>query len=215
MNLDVNDIVGKTFGRLKVISFDHKKPIILKNGVKNGYKYYYKCKCICGNYTITLRNNLLDKTTCSCGCYRKEQAHKATFVKNNIRKTRLYSIFTKMKARCYNENHEYYKNYGGRRIMICDEWKNDFKTFYDWSMANGYKDNLTIDRIDNNGNYEPSNCRWTDMKTQARNRRKNHLITYKGETHCISVWSQLTGIKQSTIRRRLKVGWSISKALNP
>ena len=119
-----------------------------------------------------------------------------------------------MIQRCENENIERYDIYGGRGIEVCKEWKEDFLNFYNWAINNGYKDNLSIDRIDVNGNYEPNNCRWATAKEQARNMRTNVNLTYNGETHCISEWAEITGIKASTIRYRIKIaGWSVEKAL--
>ena len=118
-----------------------------------------------------------------------------------------------MKKRCINSSDRLFKYYGGRRITICEEWKNDFQAFYDWAMANGYKDDLTIDRIDVNGNYEPSNCRWANSKLQARNMRNNNFVTYKGETHCLSEWAELYNISYKTFWKRLKKGWEFEKAL--
>lgn len=100
------------------------------------------------------------------------------YVKHGKKNTRLYRIWLQMKNRCFNIRTNRYKDYGGRGITVCDEWKNDFTKFYDWSILNGYQENLTIDRIDNDGNYEPSNCRWVTVKIQNRNSRSNHLITF-------------------------------------
>ena len=136
--------------------------------------------------------------SCSCGCKRKSH------LIHNLCRTRLYHIHEHIKQRCYVENTPNYKNYGGRGIIMCDEWRNDFKVFYDWAMANGYKDDLTIDRIDNDGNYEPSNCRWTDNKTQSRNRRSNIWITYKGATHLLSDWADICHINPNTIMNRIR-----------
>lgn len=122
-----------------------------------------------------------------------------------------------MKSRCYNKNDKRYKDYGGRGIIVCDEWldkENGFMNFYQWAMASGYKDNLTIDRIDNNGNYKPNNCRWATDKEQSRNRRSNHLIKYKNETHCIAEWAEKLNIKQTVLIQRIYTyKWSIEKAL--
>lgn len=119
-----------------------------------------------------------------------------------------------MKERCNNPNNPAYKNYGGRGIRICDEWLKDYKVFKKWAIENGYTDDLTIDRIDNNGNYEPNNCRWVSNKVQANNRRSNVLITYKGKTQNIKQWALELGINYKTLHRRLTVyKWSIEKAL--
>lgn len=106
-----------------------------------------------------------------------------------------------------------YKNYGGRGVKICDEWNNDYRKFYDWAMSNGYNDDLSIDRIDVNGDYEPSNCRWVDTKIQANNTRTNRHIKYRGETLTISEWANKIGMKYGTLRERIRRGWSISKAI--
>lgn len=127
--------------------------------------------------------------------------------------TRLYRIWQAMKRRCYNPKHKQYKDYGGRGIIICDEWLNEFSTFYEWSMANGYKEGLTIDRIEGNGNYEPTNCRWATVKEQANNRRSNHLVTYKEKTQTIAQWATETNVSAAVIAIRLKRGWSIEHAL--
>lgn len=119
-----------------------------------------------------------------------------------------------MKTRCYNENSKSYKNYGGRGITVCDEWKTDFMSFYNWSMENGYQETLTIDRIDNDGNYEPTNCRWATRKVQMNNYSRNHLISKDGETHTIEEWSAITGIPASRIVTRInKLGWDEEKAI--
>ena len=127
--------------------------------------------------------------------------------KHGLCKHDLYSRWLKMKARC---NTVYKKN----GIKICDEWQNDFINFYNWSINNGYKKELTLDRIDNKKNYEPSNCRWVSMKIQSNNRSNNHLITYNNKTLTLSQWCDILKIKSSTLRRRLKVGWDLDKAMN-
>ena len=129
------------------------------------------------------------------------------------RYTRLYNIWVKMKQRCFDKNHTYYERYGGRGIKICKEWKNDFMCFHNWAMSNGYQDNLTIDRIDNNGDYEPSNCRWITLQEQCNNRSTSKLITYKNETHSIADWARKLGTSRNVIWYRLSKGWSIEKTL--
>ena len=125
--------------------------------------------------------------------------------KHGMIHTRLYSIWHCMKVRCYIKSCLSYKNYGGRGIKICDEWKNDFISFYNWSLANGYKDNLTIDRIDVNGNYEPSNCRWVSKKEQDNNRRTNRFIEYNGIKKTIQQWAEEKGINTYTLRKRIRM----------
>lgn len=117
-----------------------------------------------------------------------------------------------MKDRCYNINSHAWENYVGRGIKICEEWKNNIISFYNWSMQNGYTDNLTIDRINVDGNYEPSNCRWVTMKIQANNRRYHKLITYNNETHNLTEWADILKINRKTLNKRLLIGWSIKKA---
>lgn len=133
--------------------------------------------------------------------------------KHGLKNTRLFSIWSNMKTRCYNSNSLQFKSYGARGIKICTEWLNDFKKFYDWAMSNGYDDNLTLDRIDVNGHYEPSNCRWTTSKVQANNRRTNKLLEYNGEIKTLMEWCEDHEINYKTVRDRLKRGWDIEKAL--
>lgn len=120
----------------------------------------------------------------------------------NRKNERLYIIWRAMRERCRREKNKRYKNYGGRGIRVCEEW-NDYITFKKWALANGYNDGLTIDRIDNDGNYEPSNCRWVDRASQANNKSNNHLITHNGETHTAMEWSRITGIPYRTILSRI------------
>jgi len=118
-----------------------------------------------------------------------------------------------MKSRCNNKNNPVYMLYGGRGISVCDEW-NEFKAFKEWAMNNGYSDQLTIDRINVNGNYEPDNCRWATQKEQCRNKRDNHYLTFQGETKTLIEWSELVGIRQETIRHRINdYGYTVEEAL--
>lgn len=131
----------------------------------------------------------------------------------NGKRTRLGRIWNNMKKRCYNERHESYKYYGAKGVIVCDEWLHDFDAFKSWAMAHGYQDDLTIDRIDINGNYSPDNCRWVSPKGQARNRSSNHLITYNGITLSITEWAERLNMNIKTLTRRLNFGWSIEQAL--
>lgn len=129
--------------------------------------------------------------------------------------SRIFKIWDSMKQRCYLKSHTQYHNYGGRGIAICDEWLGDngFYAFQEWAMEHGYSDELTIDRIDVNGDYTPKNCRWVTMKEQARNKRNNRVIDYKGQTMTLTEASEKYGIKMTTLKERLNLGWSVEKAI--
>lgn len=126
----------------------------------------------------------------------------------------LYNIWHHMKQRCHNVKNHNYKDYGGRGIVVCRDWFNSYLTFKEWAMNNGYKEGLTIDRIDVNGNYKPSTCRWATRKQQARNRRSTRLATYKGDTRPITEWCEILNLNYWTVVSRLdRLGWSVEKAL--
>lgn len=191
---------------------------VIKEVGSNKYgRTIWLCKCDCGNYHETLGKYLLNGDATSCGCRRAKFLIGVTNDGNNavhgMTGTRLYRIWCGMRQRCNNPKTICYKNYGGRGIKVCKEWE-DFMTFYDWSMKNGYENSLTIDRIDVNGNYEPSNCRWVNQKVQNNNTRKNHYLTYKGITKTMSEWSDITGIPYYTLRGRINTyHWSTEEAL--
>lgn len=127
--------------------------------------------------------------------------------------TRLYRIWQMMKNRCHNPKTPRFKDYGARGITVCDEWKDDFKTFYDWSMSHGYEEHLTIDRIDNDKGYSPDNCRWATYLVQGNNSRHNHTITYGGETHSLSDWARKLGIPVHVLSNRInKYDWTVERA---
>ena len=197
------DLTGQRFGRL----------LVLERTENMGRQTAWLCKCDCGNQKAVPYWNLVSGQTISCGCYAKEVSAKNAKCTHKQSYSRLYTIWIGMKQRCYYEKHKHFKNYGGRGITVCDEWKDDFQAFHDWSISHGYEDNLTIDRIDVNGNYEPSNCKWASTKVQGNNKRTNHTLELNGEIHTVSEWSKITGIPNSTIHNRLKAGWTIEKAL--
>ena len=194
---------GQKIGRLTVISLHHILPYKRKNGIIENMECYL-CKCDCGNTKIVYKLNL-GRDTNSCGCLKKT---------HGMSKTRIYRTRGDMVQRCYNEKEPSYKNYGARGIKMCDEWKKDFMAFYNWAINNGYKENLTIDRIDVNGNYEPNNCRWATVKEQGRNQRRNHIVEYNGEKHCIVEWAEKLGIKPDCIYSRFRRGWAVEKTLS-
>lgn len=184
--MPVRDISGQRFGRLVVKALDHTA----------NHKRFWQCTCDCGKVTIVRQDQLTTGKTMSCGCYMREsqlknlkirQINKPKTEKKTTRidghyKTwnplkhkypRLYRIWQAMKSRCYYEKNKCYSSYGGRGITVCEEWKGSFNTFADWALSHGYQDDLTIDRINVDGKYEPDNCRWITMAEQQRNKRKS------------------------------------------
>lgn len=133
--------------------------------------------------------------------------------KDGRKGTRLYRIYNGMKTRCYNPSFSSYPRYGGRGVKICEEWLNDFSAFRSWAVSHGYRDDLTIERLDVNGDYSPDNCTWADYGAQANNKTDNHLITYEGETKTLKQWSDFFGISDRTVRDRLRRGWDPVRAI--
>lgn len=200
------DFIGEKFGRLTVIEEAEK-------GIRPSGQTYrrVKCKCECGNTIIVDLYELKKGNVKSCKCFRRD-----FFTKHGHcigRDDRIYSIWHDIRRRCYNVKRKEYKRYGGRGIVMCDEWKDDFLAFYNWAIENGYNDCLTIDRINNDGNYEPSNCRWVTIKVQANNTSRNKKIIHDGETHNLIEWCEILGLKYSTYKGRKRRGWSIEDAL--
>ena len=194
------DLTGQKFGRLTVLrqAPDKIKP-------SGAHSKMWECKCDCGNIKIISRSSLVSGDTVSCGCYHKEHTHNKK-KKHGLTNTKLYTKWSGIVQRCTNPNAIHYDMYGGRGITICDEWRNDFYSFYSWSIENGYKDGLTIDRIDNNKGYYPENCRWTELETQANNTRRNHYITYNNETKTLTQWARLLNVNVETLRYRVNHG---------
>lgn len=198
------NLKGQKYGRLTVISFAYRKD----------KKTYWNCICDCGNECIVETSAMRTGHTNSCGCYMRERAKEAN-IKHGLYGTPLHKKYRGMIERCYDKNSDHFKYYGERGIIVCDEWRKDFKSFYDWAIKNGYEKHLTIDRIDNNGNYEPSNCRWVDIYVQANNKRNNRVITYNGKTQTLKQWcNELDLPYKQTHARIYKSKWSIEKAFS-
>ena len=202
------DLSGKVFGRLTVIS---------QARIPGRKCSYWLCKCKCGNTKVIRGASLTRGHTKSCGCLHDEASSNRLTKQNKTHgesKTRLYSIWSDMKKRCQNEKHWAYKNYGGRGITVCKEWQ-EFLPFYEWAMVNGYCENLTIDRIDNNGDYKPMNCRWVTRKIQGNNKSNNVICTYKGMEYTITQLSEKTGVPRNILYSRIcTYKWNVEKAIS-
>lgn len=200
---DIINLVGNKYGRLTVISFA---------GIKHK-QAAWNCLCECGRVTVVCSQSLKRGGTRSCGCLRDELTRGRNSNENTgFVGTRLYVIWQGMLQRCENPNNPGYKRYGGRGITVCTEW-HDFQIFRAWALTHGYKDVLTIERIDVNSGYNPFNCIWIPWKIQPRNQERNKKITINGETHILSDWLSMFHIKKSTYRRRKELGWSTERAL--
>lgn len=205
------DLTGKKIGRLTVLKLSDNEP-------QNG-KIKWVCKCECGNIIEVFSSNLIREHTKSCGCLSKEKASKRMKISNPQYKhgkvnTRIYNIWSSMKKRCYLKTHMHYKNYGGRGIKVCKEWKDDFMSFYNWAMNNGYKEGLTIDRIDSDKDYCPENCRWMTYKEQQNNKRNNRIIIYKNKEYTISQLANEKNIKYDILLYRINKGWNLEDAVS-
>lgn len=186
------DLTGQKFGRLSVLGFSH---------TTHKFEAFWKCLCDCGKTVCVSAHHLRSNATKSCGCLQKERTSE-THRKHGDSGGRLWNTWNHMKQRCSNPQNKAFSRYGGRGIKVCREWEESFEAFKDWALSNGYSEELTIDRIDTNGNYEPSNCRWATAKEQNNNKRNNVLVSYNDQTHTLQEWSEITGIPHETLRRR-------------
>lgn len=200
------DLTGKKFEKLTVLRRDES--------VKPGNGVYWICLCECGNECSISSYALNKKIRVDCGKHRSEHhfiKHGDT-KRNNI--NRLYRIHNNMIQRCDNPQHSDYQWYGGKGIKVCEAWY-DYETFKTWALNNGYNDNLTIDRIDGDGNYCPENCRWATMTIQANNKKSVPKYEYNGEMHSISEWARILGVKRELLRDRInRLGWSVDEAFS-
>lgn len=192
------DLTGRRIGRLTVIE---------ETDERRSGSVVWLCECDCGTRKRISAQCLKSGRVLSCGCYNKEKD-----LRHGLSHTRLHHAWESLIDRCTNPNSKEYPNYGGRGIKVCNEWLNSFEAFMDWAYRNGFDETAprgkcTIDRIDVNGNYEPSNCRWTDMKVQCRNRRNNVIVECDGESHCLSEWAEILGVSYSMLVNRYDRGW--------
>ena len=197
----LKDLTNLRFGKWTVIgrATNHKKAVM------------WYCVCDCGAKKVVHGTSLKSGASTMCrqcaNRYRKPRTHGLT-------KHPLYKVWQRIKSSTTNPNHQDYEWYGGKGVRVCEEWFHDFAKFYEWSIANGYQQGLTIDRIDVNGNYEPSNCRWVPFKEQTLNRTDNAYLTHDGVTRTIKEWSRITGVKPTTLYARFHKGWSPDKILS-
>ena len=196
----VIEMAGQHYGKLTVMS---REP----NSIQG--KAMWLCSCECGNIKVASRSDIISGKVVSCGCFRAETASRQGLLNatHGGCNTRLYRIWCGMKQRTSYKKSKAYKNYGDRGVSVCSEWASEYATFEKWALANGYTNRLTIDRIDNNGNYTPDNCKWSTYKQQENNRRNNRKITVAGETHTVSEWSEISEISGATLCYRLNNGW--------
>lgn len=203
------DITGKRFGKLVAIKFSHKN---------NCGKNMWLCKCDCGNYKTIDIHNLLRKDkspTRTCTKCKKNMENSKCY-KHGMSYTRVYRCYKLMKNRCYNTHNKRYYLYGARGITVCDEWLGDdgSTNFIKWALSNGYNDNLTLDRIDNDKGYSPNNCRWATRKEQSNNLRCNKKYEYNGEIYTISQLCDSLNINRKLVYSRLRLGWELKKAIS-
>lgn len=195
---DFTQFIGKKYGRL-----------LIESGFFQKGKAYFNCVCDCGAQRTVYKHDLTSGKTLSCGCYSKDLGH-TLHRKHGGTNERLYSVWCGMKRRCYNTNDSEYHNYGGRGIVLCDDWCDDYAAFREWALSHGYEEDLSIDRIDVNGNYAPDNCRWIPMREQPSTRR--NIILYNG-IPAVKI-AQENGISKNLMLARYKrLGWSLEEAI--
>lgn len=200
-NPRVQDLRGKSVGKLRVIGYAEKR--------KDGH--YWTCICECGNTRDVHRGDIQRERTKSCGCHLREMLSKRART-HGMFGTPEYKSWEGMIQRCCNKNDRAWPKYGGRGISICERWRHSFQNFFA-DMGKRPAPKMQVDRIDTNGNYEPGNCRWATSKQNNRNRRNNRILIINGVSHCVSEWSELSGIRHDTICARIRSGWTLEKAV--
>lgn len=197
------DLSGQRFGKLTVIG---------RAPNKNSKTMWY-CLCDCGDSTTVSSTHLRSGHTISCGCYKAENMS-ALFATHRMKDTAIYRMWHNMRARCKYESTDRYKNYGGRGIQVCQEWDESFEAFYQWALSNGYRDGLSIERKDVNGNYCPENCCFILLEDQALNRTTTRYIEHNGIQKPLSVLAKEIGKNSVTLSRRIDKGLSVSDAVS-
>jgi hypothetical protein len=196
---------GQTVARLTAIKLDHRR----------GKEQYWLFKCDCGAAKVMCERSVRRGQVKSCGCLHSER----TCARNSRRTThghsnrRLGGIFYGMLSRCHRPSSSGYAGYGGRGISVCDLWRNDPCKFIAWALANGYEDELQIDRRNNDADYSPENCRWVTRRVNGNNKRNNHLIEWNGHVRTAAEWGRITGLTGFIIIGRLRCGWPVETAL--
>lgn len=209
-NYEYEIIPGAKYGKLTILKEIQSKKDYLSRRVR-----MVECKCECGNTHITSFRNLRYGICRSCGCLSKETVIKRSTKHGLSHKHPLYGVWKGIKERCKCQTNRAYSDYGGRGITVCEQWDKNFKEFFDWSLANGWKEGLSIDRIDNNKGYNPENCRFVNSVIQARNKRNNHPVVHDGkEWHCLSQFCEDMGLDYKIVQQRLYRGMSLEKAIN-
>jgi hypothetical protein len=195
------DLTGQKFNYLTVIGRD---------GVTTKGQVIWKCRCDCGNITRSVGNHLKNGRKKSCGCKTNRHYNRT----HGMSKTRIYHEWLSMRKRCNNENDKDYYRYGGRGIKVCDDWNESFERFYEWAMNNGYQDNLTIERLDNDKGYNSENCKWIPMSEQSNNREFCRLFTYNGKTQNLHRWCLEMNVDYKLVNNRINaLGWDFEKAI--
>lgn len=201
------DLTGVRFGRLVCIRTAGKYEL--------GREWIWLCRCDCGKETRVRRSGLVHGLTRSCGCLQRDRARQTVIERNTghgAANSRLYRIWHHMKWRCTNPRCAHYDNYGGRGVQLAEDW-HGFEPFQAWALTHGYTDELTIERINVDGDYCPENCAWIPRASQARNTRRTARLTFRGRSKPLPEWAEELGMSPSTIRSRLARGWDVSRTL--
>jgi hypothetical protein len=206
-NRFVKDLTGQRFGRLVALGFAG----LMRVGKQGVTRATWLCRCDCGNELVVVSGRLVSGVTQSCGCLMRQRVSEAHRT-HGMSGTPEHAAWLNIRNRCRNPNTTHYADYGGRGIKVCDRWRDSFADFFA-DMGPRPSANHTIDRIDNGGDYEPGNCRWATMSEQCNNRRTCRNLTFQGETHTVTEWAQIRGIAVDTLLARVRLGWSVERAL--